>query len=155
MSEWEIQQDERLQGWVCENYSQEMKTTVDGLMADSPNDTKSDEIKQVVHATRMLATKGFFQCIPTPTRVSDRSSGEGGGVSSPGLLFCGRHTHIHAIFGHFGAFSRTYRGVRQESLSWGNQGAHGVYEPFPFVWPFGVGFGRAPPNLAPPPRAHR
>ena len=81
--------------------------------------------------------------------------------------------HIQAIFSHFWAVSRTYRAIRGQQRAL----CHGAIEElvecsklFPFICPFGVGFGtvlgkkkailgrkmrsfgRAPPDLAPLPR---
>ena len=53
LSEWGVEQDVRLQGWVKANCGEEMITTVDGLVAGSLTDQKKQGIKSILNATRM------------------------------------------------------------------------------------------------------
>ena len=53
LSEWGVEQDPRLQGWVKANCGEEMITTVDGLVAGNLTDQKKQGIKTILNATRM------------------------------------------------------------------------------------------------------
>ena len=53
LSEWGVEQDVRLQGWVHANCGEEMITTVDGLVAGILTDQKKQGIGSILNATRM------------------------------------------------------------------------------------------------------